>query len=90
MTRVPLFFVSRRDYAHLREISADGNTMPASYREFVNGFRERVSREKNQGRTPVKVKVKVATLLAWCDSRGCVVDAKARATYAATHIGLSK
>ena len=90
MTRVALFFVSRRDYAHLRKISADGASMPASYRVFVDGFRERLHREKYQGKIPVKVKVNIAKLLAWCDSRGCVVDAKARAAYAATHLGLSK
>ena len=87
MTRVALFFVSRGDYAHLRSISADGSAMPASYGAFKKGFRERQDHEKHEGRLPVKVKVNPSQLLAWCDSRGCIVDAKAREDYAAMQIG---
>jgi len=91
MSRTPMShcFVAAEDYAELKRISIDGHTMASDYTVFAKKVQDFLDSVNNQGGFAVKVYIKPAELLAWCEERGRPVDSSARAAYSA-HIFMTQ
>jgi len=73
----------RDEWQPLLEVSVDREELEDTYDEWLSAMPSRLAEIKKAGLEPHKIDVAIDKLIAWCNSRGRVVDGAARADYAA-------
>ena len=85
MMSVGICLVSRQDWPEYCRISTD-IPVGSDYDTYLKGVEELCDSMAAKGRRPVKLDVKPAELLAWCQERGLEVNSSSRSHYAAARI----
>lgn len=73
---------TRENYAVMRSLFADGNTMPETYDVWFKQAQKTIHFLQKQGFILVKVMLEPERFPHWCRQRGFAMDAPARAEYA--------
>jgi len=73
----------REQWAALRELSVDSDTLEPTYDEWLEIAEEALRSMRKAGIDPRRIEVDVFDLKRWCDSQGFALDQSARARYAA-------
>ncbi len=70
------------NYPTFVAIFEDRKDLPATWEEFAKAAQETEDHWKAQGSSTVRVYIDPHTFPAWCQSKGCRIDSKARNKFA--------
>ena len=73
-------------YALLRALAADADSMANTYEEWLAGVTRTMDDLRQRGIAAQRVDVDVKELADWCQQRGKLLDGAARSTYAVEHL----
>jgi hypothetical protein len=76
----------REEYALLRALASDAESMAATYEEWLAGATKLVADLQRQGVNAHRVDVEVRELAAWCERQGRPLDGAARSEFATQKI----
>ena len=82
---VGLCFISREDWPEYCRVCAD-TPVGSDYDAYLKDVQELCHGLAREGRLVVKIDVKPADLMAWCQARGLEVNSSSRANYAAARL----
>ena len=90
MMSIGAAWYKRGQWGLLKSVSSDADELEDSYDEWLE-YAERSREElEKRGVKVVKITVDVRDIVAWCRSRGCPVDGRARAAFVAHKIEKQK
>lgn len=79
---VGIAWCREEDYDALRAVIEHPNDLPATWRAFTQDAKFAEQFYKSQGKVVRRVYIDAPKLVAWCNSKGCRVDAKAHMRFA--------
>jgi antibiotic biosynthesis monooxygenase (ABM) superfamily enzyme len=80
---VGVAWYQREQWAHLRELAADAESLEEHYDEWVASAERALATVKAQGLTVERVTVDIDGMAEWCRRAGRPFDGKARSEYVA-------
>lgn len=75
---IGIAWYKRADYQRIREIMADGETLPVTFDRWQSQAERLETRIQRSGKAVFRAYIDPEKFVAWCASRGLDVDAKAR------------
>ncbi|HEV3202619.1 MAG TPA: hypothetical protein VGZ73_32220 [Bryobacteraceae bacterium] len=79
---VGMVWYRREDYARLKQMFPDGDSLPDTFEDWCEKSREVCGVLRSEGIVLRKVYLDPETFPAWCEARGLQMDAQARTKYA--------